>query len=135
MFQLLYEEEDVTLPQTPYEATTIKLLQNQGIATAIDWLQQKKEEDEQRTAIAVNALIELGFHQIRGEQAASSVNLFLIADALYPDNPGILSCLAYAYLKSGDLENAKTITDKTLELSPGNDDAKEILDELEYFGF
>ncbi|MEM1322215.1 MAG: serine hydrolase [Bacteroidota bacterium] len=135
IFQALYNEKDIEMPRQSLAAKTLEILENADKETAIDFLSQQKQEEEQAVSLAINELMELGFHKIRAEQALSAVDLFSIADALFPNNPGILVSLSYAYLQSGKMEKARRLLDRVLQIAPEDSDAKEILAELQYFGF
>lgn len=134
ILQLLYDNE-VALPENSVAQQVIEMLNNKGTESAIAFLTQLYETNKQDVEIAINQLIELGFHSIRAGEPTASIDLFLVSNELFSDNPSVMTCLSYGYLSSGEFEKSKEWIDKVLEISPGNSDTDEIMEELKYFGY
>ena len=62
---------------------------------------------------------------------AEAIEVFRLNVELFPDSFNVYDSLGEAYMKSGDKENATKNYRKSLELNPGNDNAKKMLKELE----
>lgn len=64
------------------------------------------------------------------ETSAQGINVFLFALSLYPDSANLYDSLAEGYLSIGDLEKARSNFEKSLNLYPENQNAKNRLKEL-----
>lgn len=75
-------------------------------------------------------LIEWGYALLHGGQAAQAVEIFKLATVLYPSSWNAFDSLAEAYALRGDKPNAILHYQKSLQLEPGNDNARQRLQAL-----
>ena len=103
-------------------------LEDHGDSAAFAQLTTANVSAETRAA-AVNELVELGHHRIRAQTAQSAIPLFRLADRAFPETPGIITSLAYAYLESGLWTEAQRLAEQALVISPKDPDARMVLAE------
>jgi len=72
-----------------------------------------------------------GYQLLQAGDFARSIGIFRICVALFPDSWNAHDSLAEAYLAAGETEQAKTHYRKSLELNPGNGNARQRINELE----
>lgn len=63
---------------------------------------------------------------------AESVRVFKLALEIYPNSANLYDSLGEAYMRSGDKMNAIINYEKSVEINPGNNNAKEKLDQLKH---
>ena len=59
-----------------------------------------------------------------------SIFIFTKNTEMFPDLPNCYDSLGEAYLKKGDKENASVNYNKVLQLDPGNENAKWMLEKI-----
>ncbi|MBN3035052.1 MAG: tetratricopeptide repeat protein [Bacteroidales bacterium] len=73
----------------------------------------------------------LGYRLMKQGKVAEAIEIFRINVALYPESANVYDSLAEAYLINRDEENAVINYRKSLELNPGNENARESLERIE----
>jgi tetratricopeptide (TPR) repeat protein len=72
----------------------------------------------------------LGYDALGKGEVATAIAVFALNVEVYPDASNTYDSLGEAYMKAGERELAIENYRKSLELNPGNDNAKKMLDEL-----
>jgi Flp pilus assembly protein TadD len=62
---------------------------------------------------------------------AESIRVFKIALEIYPNSANLYDSLGEACMRSGDNKNAIMNYEKSLELNPANNNAKQMLEKLQ----
>lgn len=73
----------------------------------------------------------LGYEFLNNEMYDESIFIFTKNTEMFPDMPNCYDSLGEAYLKKGDKKNASVNYNKVLQLDPGNENAKRMLESLE----
>jgi predicted negative regulator of RcsB-dependent stress response len=59
-----------------------------------------------------------------------ALDVFKLNAELFPDVPNVYDSLGEAFLKKGDKENAKKNYQKVVDMQPGNQNAKRMLEQI-----
>jgi len=73
----------------------------------------------------------LGYNLLAENKIKDAIELFKLNVAAYPDSWNVYDSLGEAYLKDGQTDLAVKNYRKSLELNPGNTNARKILKNLE----
>lgn len=109
---------------------TVERLEENGMESAADYLEEIRVADEAEAGGAINELYELGHHLIRAGNPVRALEVFRTIDRVYPDIPSIVVSFGYAHLAAGNPDAADSLARRTLELEPNQPDALEVLDAL-----
>jgi len=74
---------------------------------------------------------EMGYSLLNSSKIPEAIEVFKFNAEVHPESFNTYDSLAEAYMKNGDTEKAIANYQKSLELNPGNDNAKEKLKELQ----
>jgi len=80
--------------------------------------------------ITENQLNDLGYYLIEKGMMSFAINVFKMNTVSYPESANTFDSLAEAYMKNGQRNEAITTYEKSLELNPDNENAKEMLERL-----
>ena len=80
------------------------------------------------------ALNEFGYAVLRNEDTAGAIRIFTLNAETFPASANVWDSLAEAYMKAGENDLAETYYQKSLELDPNNENAKEMLKKLKEEG-
>jgi CubicO group peptidase (beta-lactamase class C family) len=130
IFSLLLGES-ITLPERPLSDIAVEAYDRKGTTAAEVILTRARKKDENRTGQAINEILELGHHLIRTGKPKKSIGLFKMCDKLYPNTAGIIVSTAFAYLESGNLDEAKKLAQRVLTIDSENKDARLILKQVQ----
>ena len=72
----------------------------------------------------------LGYELLGSSRIADAIEVFKLNVEVFPASPNVYDSLGEAYMKNGDQQDAVASYEKVLELSPGNEHAQEMLDQL-----
>jgi tetratricopeptide (TPR) repeat protein len=72
----------------------------------------------------------LGYELLNSSRTTEAIQVFKLNVEVYPNSSNVYDSLGEAYMKAGDSENAIANYRKSLELDPGNENAKEMLGTL-----
>jgi len=72
----------------------------------------------------------IGYRFLQNDLTYAAIEVFKLNAELFPDIANCYDSLGEAYLNSGNKEEAKKNYSKVLQLDPGNENAKKMLDEL-----
>lgn len=103
-----------------------------GPETALERFAKLREEFYGRGALDFGdeqTLNGLGYSALEDDVQAA-IAIFLKNTELFPESANVWDSLGESYLKAGDEKQAAANYRKSLELDPGNDNAREVLEEL-----
>jgi tetratricopeptide (TPR) repeat protein len=116
-----------------YDSPATKLfftVMEQGAAAGIRNY-QTREKVPGAPALQEDQLNSLGYQLLRSKRADDAILIFRWNAELYPGSANVYDSLAEAYMSKGEKELAIRNYRKSLEINPGNDNARERLKELE----
>jgi hypothetical protein len=73
----------------------------------------------------------LGYNLLNMDRVADAIEVFKLNVEVFPESANVYDSYAEALMKSGDIENAILNYNKSLELNPDNNNAREMLQTLE----
>jgi tetratricopeptide (TPR) repeat protein len=90
------------------------------------------EEMNKRNPFSVTErmLNDLGYRVLGKDKFQDAIQIFMLNVERHPESANAYDSLGEAYLKAGQNESARKNYEKSLELNPGNADAKKALEEL-----
>ncbi|MEX2088842.1 MAG: c-type cytochrome [Bacteroidota bacterium] len=69
-------------------------------------------------------------YELLEKDTAAAIRIFILNTQEYPQSPNAWDSLAEAYMKAGDIPHAKQYYEKSLELNPESETAKEMLKKI-----
>lgn len=82
-------------------------------------------------SVSADIVFNLGRIYYNNDQIDQAIDILEVARLAMPQNSNILYMLGLAYQKKGNINEAKNLIEKVLELNPGNEEVKKKLEELE----
>lgn len=120
-------------PAKPKESLALllsKAIKEKGVKDAIaEMTGYKDKKDAYR--INEGEINALGYRLMLEKMINEAIEVFKFNVLLYPESANVYDSLGEAYLESGDKENAKINYKKSVEIDPGNEHGKEVLQKLE----
>ncbi|MGB6268753.1 MAG: serine hydrolase, partial [Olleya sp.] len=107
-----------------------KQIEDHGIEKAILFYKQTKAEQSNDFNFEVEALNTLGYQYLAKEKIEIALQVFKLNVEVFPEASNPYDSYGEALLINGDTEEAIKNYKKSLELNPGNDNAKEVLKKL-----
>jgi hypothetical protein len=101
-----------------------------GIEKAVRNFKRAKASGENILSWNENDLNSLGYMLMNRRMNSESITVFKLALEIYPKSANLFDSLGEAYMKNGDNKNAIMNYEKSLQLNPGNENAKKILDKI-----
>ena len=101
-----------------------------GIDKAIRNFRKTKTSKDNKLTFNENDFNTLGYSLMNRGKSIESIKVLLLALEIYPRSANLYDSLGEAYMKSGDTGNAIVNYQKSLEINPHNNNAKEKLDQL-----
>ncbi len=105
----------------------------EGVEAALAHLAELKERFHGKGAYdfqSSRTLNSLGYTALGRDDSAGAVKVFQLNADQFPENGNVWDSLAEGYMKSGDARSAERYYRKSLELDPGNQNAKDMLKKL-----
>jgi len=103
-----------------------------GIDKAIRHFKKIKTSKDNKLTFNENDLNTLGYSLLNRGKSTESIKVLLLALEIYPRSANLYDSLGEVYMKFGDRENAIVNYQKSLEINPHNNNAKEKLDQLRH---
>jgi len=128
-FVSIERSKGVLIP--PSKDDLINLIINEGVNKAILLIQKVREDHPDSLLFDENVLNWLGYHFLYWwgrEQEA--LDIFILNTQIFPQSANAFDSLGEAYMISGETSLAIKNYQKSLEINPGNTNAKEILKRL-----
>ncbi|MFH1194788.1 MAG: serine hydrolase [bacterium] len=107
-----------------------ELIEDEGIQSAVETYKQIKEHEAESFFFSENELNGLGYYLLKNEKFGEAIEVFELNIEAYPNSGNVYDSMGEAYMKKGDNELAIVNYKKSLELSPGNGNAKKMLAKL-----
>lgn len=111
-------------------AEFFKVLNTEGVTSAIQFFKQKKTENENWSPFTEARINALGYLSLQSGKIDDAIELFELNVLAYPNSSNVYDSLAEAYMKTG--KNALAIKNyqKSLELNSNNTNAIKMLKKL-----
>ena len=101
-----------------------------GVQAALDYFTQLKKTGVSEDVMGERSLNELGYRLLYGGRQQDGVTVFRQNVKLYPQSSNVYDSLGEAYANTGEKELAIENYEKSLQMNPKNDNAKERLKKL-----
>ncbi|UCC44790.1 MAG: hypothetical protein JSU65_02360 [Candidatus Zixiibacteriota bacterium] len=103
-----------------------------GSEGAIALYREMKSQDSGLTKydVSESQLNSLGYRLLEAEKVEEAIGIFRLNVAEHPDSANVYDSLGEAYMKAGENELAIWNYEKSLDLDPGNENARKMLEEL-----
>ncbi len=127
----ILNNEPYNLPKIPISIKLKSLIDSMGIERAYSHFQEVKRSNELSYNFNINQLNGLGYYYINKQKLEEAKAVFKLNAELYPDDANVYDSYAETFMHSGDNKNAIIFYKKSLELSPENTNAIEMLKRIE----
>ena len=107
------------------------ILNSKGVDAAAHYFHQKREVEPGIILFEEREMNALGYRFLGQNRYPEAIEVFKMNTELYPESFNVYDSLGEAFMKSGDIKNAIKNYQRSLELNPDNDNAKEMLKVLE----
>lgn len=107
-----------------------KILNSQGVTSAVEMFKKKRKKDNQWIPFTEIRMNMLGYQRLQSGKTIEAIELFKLNVLAFPESANTYDSLGEAYMKNGDKELAIFNYNKSLELDPNNQNAKEKLKQL-----
>lgn len=126
--RLLYGQE-VEQPKRPIADTLARIIEEEGVEAAIERYRELKRTASDTWDFGENQLNSLGYRYLGRGEVETAIAIFELNVEMFPDAFNPWDSLAEAYMEAGDRDRAIEYYRKSLELNPGNENAKRMLRE------
>ncbi len=120
--EVMYKE---VVGKLPYEIA----LEN-NYSEALSAYQSLKSNNPQSYMVQESTINSFGYQQLGQKKYDIAILIFKINTELYPSSANTFDSLGEAYMVKGDTLNAIKYYNKSLELNPNNNNAKEMIDKM-----
>ena len=110
--------------------TLEKEINSVGIEKAVRNFKKAKASKDNKLTFDENDLNSLGYALINRKKNSESIAIFRLALEVYPRSSNLYDSLGEAYMINGDKKNALVNYQKSLELNPENNNARDKLEQL-----
>ena len=124
----MLESNKAFFPMKKNEKMFFAMIKNEGTDKALDYYNTAKNDSLK--LFTESGIISLGYEYMRSKDYETAILLFKMSVESYPESWNAYDSLGEAYLADGNKEMARTNYEKSLELNPNNNNAKEILKTL-----
>jgi CubicO group peptidase (beta-lactamase class C family) len=121
--------QDPAAPRQPISEHMAGIIEAEDVEAAVAAYRALRDSAASAYDFGESELNELGYVYLRQGDLAVATRLFELNVEQYPDASNPYDSLGEAYLEAGDRERAIVNYEKSLELNPGNDNARRILAE------
>jgi 3-oxoadipate enol-lactonase len=106
------------------------ILDSQGVDAAVEYFKMMHQFEPGTTIFREQEMNLLGYRYLQDGKTKDAVKLFKINTIAYPGSWNVYDSLGEAYLKDGQIDLAIKNYEKSLEIDPGNENARKVLKEL-----
>ncbi len=117
--------------EDPLELTLLNELDAHGLEAAVALYRKAKAEPGKAEGVRESMLNNLGYQLMGQRKLEDAIAIFKLNVEAFPESANTYDSLGEAYMNHGDRELAIWNYKKSLELNPGNDNAKVMLKKLE----
>lgn len=125
---LAYEWDDYVLK---YKKKEVKFFLDGNFEKALDTYRNLMKQDPNNSAISEVNLNGLGYRFLSNDQTSVAHDVFKLNTILYPESANVYNSYAEVCTKMGKIDLAILNYSKSLELNPQNNNAKDMLKELQ----
>jgi tetratricopeptide (TPR) repeat protein len=100
-----------------------------GIDKAIRNFRKQKAAKDNALTFTENELNSLGYALLNRNRVKESIKVFRLGIENFPASANLYDSLGEAYLRDGDKANAIRNYEKSLEMDPGNENARKVLEQ------
>lgn len=108
----------------------LKAFSEKGVATACSTFYELNEKHSRYIELGEFLLNEKGYQLLEAGDVRRAISIFTICVALFPDSWNAYDSMGEAYLAAGEIEQAKSNYQKSLQLNPNNANASDQLNSL-----
>jgi len=112
-------------------AEFFQVLNTQGVAATVELFNKKHNDDNAWIPFSEIRMNILGYQKLQSGEVAEAIELFKLNVMAYPESANTYDSLGEAYMLNKNIELAVKNYKKSLELNSENDNAKQMLKELE----
>ena len=109
----------------------IDILNSDGVDSAVQYFRKKRETASDIILFEEKDMNALGYRFLQNGKIKDAIKLFKLNTLAYPNSGNVYDSLGEAYMENGQNDLAIKNYRKSLEINPGNDNAKRKLAELE----
>ena len=118
------------LPRPSLADSMLELIKKTGISSALKFYERNKKNTAYH--ISETEINGLGYYLLNErKETENAILIFQLNTELFPASANVYDSLAEAYMRKGDNKNAIAFYQKSLQLDPGNENAKQILERLQ----
>jgi len=126
----ILNEKPYEFPKIPVSLKMENLIKTHGLEKAIIEYYELKKTDADKYDFTVSQLNGLGYYFLNKQHYEEAKAIFKLNILAYPDDANTYDSYAEVCMLIGDTDEAITNYKKSLELNPGNENAKEMLEKL-----
>ena len=118
------------LPQPSLAEAMLDVIKKTGMTSAVQvYEKNRKTNSHYSNESEINGL---GYYLLNElGQTDNAILIFQVNTQLFPASANVYDSLAEAYMRKGDNKNAVAFYQKSLQLDPGNNNAKQIIERLQ----
>jgi CubicO group peptidase (beta-lactamase class C family) len=127
----ILEGKPCVVPKVSWANKIIEESNTIGMAQAIDNYKRLKDTSQgSRYYFDENEANSLGYYLMKNNRLKEAIALFVLNTEEYPTSANTFDSLAEAYMNAGENELALSNYKKTLQLNPGSNNAKQMIEKL-----
>lgn len=124
---ILYDKP-YSMPKKSLANALLDVITNQGLTTGLEKLKEFKKSDNY--ALKENEMNIVGYQLLQSGKNKEAVEVFKLNVEAFPKSGNAYDSLGEAYLKDGDKKLAILNYKKSVQLDPGNENGKKVLEEI-----
>jgi len=111
----------------------LQIIQNESITTAISYYRKLKKQDHTTLLFTERQINALGYEYLNNGQINEAIELFSFNIEEFPNSSNVYDSLGEAYMTKGDKKTAIGYYNKSLDLNPDNENAKQMIERMRKF--
>ena len=127
---LILYDQPVSLPKQPVGAALSQRIEAEGLDAAVAFYRTLRAGDDDGYDVGEDQLNALGYVYLERGDIETAVRLFELNVEAYPEASNPYDSLGEAVLAAGDTARATAHYQRSLDLNPANDNAREVLASL-----
>ncbi|MBI5476222.1 MAG: glycosyltransferase family 39 protein [Ignavibacteriales bacterium] len=109
----------------------LTIMRRDGPQKAIEFYRERKSADSRILLFTENQINSIGYWYLGNNMEDEALIVFTFNVEEYPESFNVYDSLGEAYMTNGDTMQAIVNYEKSLQLNPGNDNAKKMLEQLQ----
>lgn len=129
---LVFDVELISVgePKTPITDMLMLTCLQKGVKAAADQYRELKSSGGDKYNFKESQLNSLGYQLLQMGKTKDAIEILILNSEAYPNSSNVYDSLGEAYMINGNNELARLNYNKSLELNPGNENAKKMLENL-----